>query len=116
MANSPENFPIYIEEDSQTYERLKERANRGEHGFQKLLSRVQKMDWLELNSIEMIYKMSIEGNCGSIQNSYALELFVDIEGLSLNQIKYDYFHDRRLIRKDYEFAKDIIKMYISFKL
>jgi len=116
LANYKENnYEIYIPEDSPTYHRLVEHANSGDDDsiyFKKVLERATVKSFTDMHSYETIKEYG-DGKCTLLFTSYKFEGFLGLNynnEFSNNLVELDKTRDVRLIRKDYQYSDQMVKM------
>jgi pimeloyl-CoA synthetase len=115
LAESETNFDIYIPKDTLTFHLLLERSkgeNEDSKYWKKLLEKVKFESYLGMQSFHKLNELCT-GKGALIFNSLKgkrLEPFKSECDLSLNELKYDGMNVIRLIRKDYEYSDQMIKM------
>jgi len=115
LAESETNFDIYIPKDTLTFYSLLDRSkgkSEDSKYWKKLLEKVKFETYLGIQFFDKLNELCI-GTSALIFNSLKakrLEPFKSECDLSFNELKYDEMNVIRLIRKDYEYSDQMIKM------
>ena len=110
VANAPLNYPIYVPSNSITYFSMKEQAKYSP-SFRKLLDRIKLIPTNQVFSYE-IEMLFYKGKCASFTRSepHKNHKIMAPDEIVIDEIRYDHMLDVRLIRKDFEFADQIMKL------
>jgi len=115
LVESENNFDIYIPEDTLTMNLLlyhSEGESEDSKYWKKLLGKVKLETFLGMQQVDKLNELCT-GKSALIFNSLKakrIEPFKSECDLSLNELKYDAMNVIRLIRKDYEYSDQMIKM------
>ena len=110
VINAPSDFLIYTPANSVAYYSMKKQAKYNPN-FEKLLDRIKLIPTSQVFSYE-IETLFYKGKCASFTSSLlhkAHKMMVPDE-IVIDEIRYDHMLDVRFIRKDFQFADQIIKL------
>jgi hypothetical protein len=113
LANAPDDFPIYMQKNSQTHHLLKEysQINSSYSIVNKKASFVSFEKILNIKTMKSFFggKSGVIFTSNNLDNIKYMQREIE-KSMSVDEIKLGKSNDVRLVRKDYEFGHGMLRM------